>query len=154
MKIQKTHPMMILFLAFQFLCSSCATTGGSIGMGAGGGALLGGGVGALADPGRKGENRIRNILIGTAIGGAVGAGAGYAADRLLKDGKDDAYQKGKTDAQKDISDRALNNDGNTPKLIPPKTEARWVPDQVRGNTFVPGHFEYLILEGARWDVAR
>lgn len=136
------------------LCSSCATTGKSIGAGAGAGAALGAGVGALADPGEGGEHRIRNVLIGTAIGGVVGAGTGYVADRYAKDEKDAAYQKGKLETQKEISEHPVYSDANQPKLVPPRTEARWIPDQVRGATFVPGHFEYIILEGAKWEPTR
>ncbi len=144
----------LVISALLFLATGCATTGRSVGAGAGVGAGFGAGVGALADPGPGGENRIRNILIGTAVGGAVGAGAGYAADHLMKDEKDSSYQRGKGDAQKEISDRATISASNQPKLTPPRTEARWIPDQVRGATFVPGHFEYLIIENARWEAGR
>ncbi len=36
-----------------------------------------------------------------------------------------------------------------PVLVPPKVDARFVDDQVRGNVFVPGHFEYQVRP-ARW----
>lgn len=134
--------------------SGCATTGKSIGAGGAGGAAIGAGVGALADPGPDGENRVRNILIGTAAGGVIGAGAGYLADRHVKDGKEEAYKKGKGDGQKEISDQTSSSSAAQPRLIPPRTEARWIPDQVRGNVFVPGHFEYVIIEGAKWETKR
>lgn len=138
-------------LALLGLSTGCATSGRTIGAGAGVGAGLGAGAGMLADPGPEGENRVRNVLIGSAVGGVVGAGAGFIADRIVKEGKDDAYQRGKKDQQREISDSAPSGSGQQPKLIPPRTEARWIPDQIRGNTFVPGHFEYVIIESAKWD---
>ena len=136
------------------LVSGCATTGQSVGLGAGSGALLGAGAGALADPGSHGGNRVRNVLIGTAIGGALGAGVGYLAGHNTENEKSEAYQKGKGDEKTEQQKRASNPDGTSPQLIAPKTEARWVPDQVRGTVFIPGHFEYVILEGAHWEVVR
>lgn len=146
----------VLIFALPFALSGCATTGKSVAMGAAGGAALGAGAGLIADPGPKGKYRTRNVLIGTAIGGVIGAGAGYIADREIKDSKDDAYKKGKEDALKENADKQAQYDGGDsrqPQLIPPKTEARWVPDQIRGQTFIPGHFEYVILQGARWQGA-
>jgi hypothetical protein len=136
------------------LNSGCATPGAAMGAGAGTGILLGSGVGALADPGKTGENRFRNVLIGTAAGGVLGAGTGYVSHQVVKEEKDEAYKKGKAEALKEISNNSTSLVGNAPNLIPPKTEARWIPDQVRGSTFIPGHFEYLILQGARWEVER
>lgn len=146
------------FLGCAFVCtaslSGCATTGQSIGAGATSGGILGAGVGALADPGQNGGNRIRNVLIGTAAGAIVGAGTGYATNEMVKGGNNDAYQKGKTDSQKEQAQAAASSGINPPKLVPPKTEARWIPDQARGSVFVPGHFEYVIIEGARWEPSR
>ncbi len=134
--------------------SACATTGGSVGAGAAAGGLFGAGVGAVADPGRRGEDRFRNVVIGTAIGGVAGAGAGFMMDRHLKDERQESYAKGKKEAEKDAESHAAAASGNSPRLLPARTEARWVPDQVRGNTFVPGHFEYIIIEGARWSAGK
>jgi hypothetical protein len=140
--------VMVGFLA------GCATTGKSVGAGALVGAGVGAGAGLLADPGDQGQNRIRNVFIGSAIGGALGAGVGYVADRYVKDEKDESYRKGKVDKEKEISGRLDSTSVNQPRLIPAKTEARWVPDQVRGNTFIPGHFEFQIVEGARWESSK
>jgi phage tail tape-measure protein len=136
------------------LCLGCSTTGKSVGAGATIGGLAGGTAGALADPGPGGSNRFRNVLIGTAIGGALGTGAGLLVDSAVKDDKKDSYEKGKKDAEHDFQVRSQATSGNEPKLIPPKTEARWIGDQVHGSTFVPGHFEYVILENSHWEPAR
>jgi hypothetical protein len=149
-KLQRTTslPILLLFL------SGCATAGKSAALGGASGAALGAGVGALADPGPDGSHRIRNVLIGTGAGAALGVGAGLLLHQSTDARENEGYQKGKQDTQKEIEAQANSPDGHPPKLIPAKTEARWVPDLVRGNTFVPGHFEYNITSGARWDLGR
>ncbi|MGZ6311230.1 MAG: hypothetical protein ACXWOH_11390 [Bdellovibrionota bacterium] len=123
----------------------------SVGLGAGIGSAAGAGVGAIADPGPDGSNRIRNVVIGTAVGGALGAGAGFLLDRNAQSDRSSSFEQGKKAGIESVESEANSPGASTPRLIPAKTEARWVPDQVRGNTFVPGHFEYLITEGARWE---
>lgn len=143
----------ILLMALISLSTSfgCATPAGSAGVGAVAGGVTGAGVGALADPGARGQNRFRNVIIGTAVGSALGAGAGFMLGQHVKDERDAAHDGGKKEALRESESHAGSLSGNSPRLIPARTEARWVPDQVRGSTFVPGHFEYLIIEGARWD---
>ena len=130
--------------------TSCATTGQSVGAGAAGGAVLGAGVGAIADPGNNGENRFRNVVIGTAAGGILGAGAGYMMDSHMKSERDAASAQSKADALKESQAAGSASQGNMPVLVPAKTEARWIPDQVRSSTFIPGHFEYQIVQSAHW----
>ncbi|MGE4232077.1 MAG: hypothetical protein AB7F43_02000 [Bacteriovoracia bacterium] len=151
MKRQNLYPLSLLALN---LCIACSTPGRSIGAGAGVGAASGAAMGYLADPGQDGENRVRNVVIGSAIGGVLGAGVGFAADQLVKDEKQESYEKGKADAKKETPAQYSQAPYGNPTLLPAKTEAKWVPDQVRGNTFVPGHYEYIIIEGARWDASR
>jgi hypothetical protein len=139
-------------MIFACLCLfGCSTTGTSVGAGAGVGAALGATAGVLADPGPGGSNRFRNVVIGSAIGGALGAGTGFMIDREVKDEKQDAFEKGKQAALQEQASHSSGNSSGEPRLIPPKTEARWIPDQVHGSTFVPGHFEYVILENSRWE---
>jgi hypothetical protein len=144
--------LVIMSLGTLGMLFGCATTGQSVAAGGAGGAVLGAGVGALADPGEGGAHRIRNVLIGTGVGAVLGAGAGLLIHAGNESSKAEGLEKGKQQGQKEIEARANSPDGNPPRLIPPRTEARWIPDVVRGNTFVPGHFEYVILEGARWDL--
>ena len=125
-----------------------------MGLGAAGGAAAGAGIGLMADPGEEGENRVRNVVIGSAIGGVLGAGAGYLGDRLVKDREKESYEKGKSESKKDTENQIGTGMPGQPQLLPARTEAKWVPDQVRGSTFVPGHFEYMIIEGAKWQVSR
>lgn len=144
----------LLFLPPLVMSSGCATTGRSVGAGSVAGGVMGAGIGAIADPGPGGENRIRNVLIGTAAGSLVGAGAGFMIDRHIKDERQESYSKGKRDAEEASSRKASSSSGNQPRLSPAQTEAKWVPDQVRGSTFIPGHFEYVIIEGAHWEASQ
>ena len=144
-----TLSLLALFLILG-VSSSCSTTGQSVGAGAAGGALLGAGVGAIADPGDHGQNRFRNVVIGTVAGGVLGAGAGYMMDGSMKSERDGASAQGKADALKEFKASQSASPGNMPVLVPAKTEAHWIPDQVRSNTWIPGHFEYQIIQSAHW----
>jgi hypothetical protein len=113
---------------------------------------MGAGVGAIADSGPNGQNRFRNVVIGAAAGSVLGMGAGFALDRNNRDQREDAKKDGTKEAVDEMNRRANSAvGGNEPHLIPPKTEAKWIPDQVKGSTFVPGHFEYLIVSPAHWE---
>jgi hypothetical protein len=129
----------------------CATQGASVSAGLAGGAALGAGVGALADPGEGGAHRVRNILIGTGAGAALGAGAGYLIDEGNESSRKEGIEKGQESEKKELQDHLNSQGAPGPKLVPARTEAVWIPDLVRGNTFVPGHFEYRIIEAARWE---
>ena len=150
MKIGRNVTHVALCITTVLFASACATTGGSVGTGAAAGGLLGAGVGAIADPGKNGENRLRNVIIGTAAGGVLGAGTGFALGQHMRNEREGAFTKGKEAGAKENGSAQTFATGAAPQLIPPRTEARWIPDQVRGGTFVPGHFEYVITEGARW----
>jgi hypothetical protein len=143
--------MRLLALALTITNAGCATLAGSLGTAAGTGALLGAGAGLIQYPGKKGEYRLKNILVGSAIGALVGTGAGFLGHEYFKTKEEEAYTRGKESNQqspKDLNQFPTTDD--QPTLLPPKTEAHWIPDQVRGNTFIPGHFEYIITQGARW----
>lgn len=128
--------------------SGCATSGKSTLLGSGIGAGVGAGVGAMVDPGPKGEGRIRNVFIGAAAGSLIGAGTGYFSHDLIEGRENDAYAKGKSDGAK--GQAAGGGTPGAPVLLPPRIEARFVDEQVRGTVFVPAHFEYVIVEPARW----
>ena len=144
----------LVFFLFLSICQGCATTEKSVTTGALVGGAVGATAGALADPGQGGSNRFRNVMIGTAIGGALGAGTGLLIDSGTKDEKKSSYEKGKRDAAQEISAHPQGPSGAQPMLVPAKTEARWMPDQVHGSTFVPAHFEYQILENAHWEASQ
>lgn len=134
---------LILILAASVL-SGCATQNKSVGLGA----ALGGGTGALvgsvADPGKNGKYRTRNIILGTALGGMAGAIAGHAIHDNTEKKKKEAFLKGQASSP--------TPDGSPPNLSAPKVETRWIEGRVVGNRFIEGHFEYVIIEPARWDL--
>ena len=131
------------------LLGGCASSGKSTLAGAGIGAGLGAGIGALVDPGPKGEGRIRNAFIGAAAGSLLGAGAGLLVHGGVEGRENAAFENGKKEGKKTPSDYQGGATGE-PTLLPPRVEARFVDEQVRGNIFVPAHFEYIIVEPARW----
>jgi hypothetical protein len=144
-----------LLAGFALTLSGCSSTSGSLATGAGVGGMAGAGLGAMADPGPDGGNRFRNVVIGTGAGALLGAGTGYAIDRSNRDATEEGKRQGRKDAEDDWNRKSsASTGGGQPELLAPKTEARWVPDQVKSSTFIPGHFEYQIVSPARWDTKR
>lgn len=139
----------LLFVAtIAFSLTACSTGSKSMLFGAGTGAAAGAGIGALVDPGPKGRGRIKNAYVGAAAGAVLGGAAGYLIHDSMESRESAAFEKGKSEGLTRAS--KATSDGNPPNLIPPKVEVRFVDDQVKGNVFVPAHFEYIILEPARW----
>lgn len=137
-----------LLLAVVHTLSGCASSGKATLLGAGTGAVAGATIGNVVNPGRGGKDRIRNVFIGATIGSMVGAGIGYAAHEGVEKEKRTAFERGK-DAQKK-EPQSLTGSPEEPTLIPARVEARWVEEQVRGSVYIPAHFEYRIVEPARW----
>jgi hypothetical protein len=135
-------------LALFILSTGCATQGKSIGLGgvigAGTGALLGG----IVDPGKNGEYRTRNVIIGAAVGGLAGSVTGAAIHENTEREREIAYLKGRE------SKKTSSKSGAMPSLQNPKVEAQWVENKVVGNRYIEGHFEYIITEPTRWEPAR
>jgi hypothetical protein len=134
----------LIYLGALLLASGCATQGRSAGLGA----AIGGGTGALighiADPGKNGEYRTRNVILGTAVGAMAGSIAGDLSYKELESQKRDAFLKGKASAPQ-------ARDGAMPTLKNPKVESRWVEGRISGNKYIEGHYEYIISEPARWE---
>lgn len=124
--------------------TGCATQGKSLGMGAGIGAGAGAIAGGIADPGKDGEHRTRNVIVGSALGGVAGVVAGGLLYDAGEDKRRAGYEAGKKAGSKPQS-------GTMPALSQPKVEARWVDSKVIGNRYVEGHFEYVIVEPIRWE---
>ena len=127
-----------------FMLMGCATQNKSAGFGG----LIGAGTGAalsgIADPGKNGEYRTRNVIVGSAVGGMAGLIAGSVIHDEMESQKKESYMKGRASAPKPQS-------GAAPSLTTPKIESRWVEGKISGNRYVEGHFEYVILEPARWE---
>lgn len=138
-KIRIAH----LALVSTFL-NGCSTPGQSIGFGGLVGASAGAIAGGLADPGKDGEYRTRNVLLGSALGSMAGMTAGTFLHESKEKQKNEAFQKGRASGLK-------SGAGNAPTLREPKVQARWVESRVVGNRYVEGHFEYQIVEPAHWE---
>jgi outer membrane lipoprotein SlyB len=139
---------LILFVT-TIIISACATSTKSVMLGASSGAAAGAGIGVLVDPGPKGHGRIKNAYVGAAAGAVLGGAAGYLIHDSMEARESAAFEKGKSEGLTKLSQ--VSSNGNPPNLIPPKVEVRFVDDQVKGNSFIPAHFEYIILEPARWN---
>lgn len=121
--------------------SRCATNSRSSALGGAIGASTGAILGGIADPGKEGEYRTRNVIVGTALGGMAGMISGSIIHENTEKKKQEAFLMGK---------RSTPTVGTTPALQNAKVEARWVESKVVGNRFIEGHFEYVIVEPSRW----
>ena len=135
-----TWNLMILLL----MTSGCATQNKSAGLGGLIGASTGAAIGGIADPGKKGEYRTRNVIMGAALGGIIGLVAGSEIHKGMDSQKSEAYMKGRATAPQYPT-------GAVPSLKTAKVESRWIEGRVVGNRYIEGHFEYIITEPTRWD---
>lgn len=136
---------LLSFIALQ----SCVTPEGSVGAGAGTGAATGGLGGYAISQGASPGERNRQAAIGAGAGAVVGGIGGYLLHNELKDREQRSYEQGLKESKKTTS--VPIDPPSPPTLVPAQTDAIWVDDQVRGNTFIPGHYEYRIRERARWE---
>lgn len=130
--------------ALSLALSGCATQSKSIGLGGAIGAGTGAVLGGIADPGKKGEFRTRNVVVGAALGGMAGMMTGSLIHENTEKQKEEAFQRGRASTPQQRS-------GNMPSLKSPQVETHWVEGKVVGNRYIEGHFEYVISEPARWD---
>jgi len=140
------NAVLVTTLALGML-AGCATQNKSVGLGAGIGSLGGASVGAIADAGKNGENRTRNVVIGAALGGMAGMVAGSYTYSSLERQRGEAFKKGQASAPQPVA-------GVMPDLKAPQVEARWVEGRTIGNRYIEGHYEYIITEPARWDTRK
>ena len=139
-----------VIVSMLFICflSGCASPGGVTFLGAASGAAIGAGMGFLPDAGPRGKGRSQNVFAGSTLGALLGAGIGLLLERNAAKESTVITEKAK-EPTLNSSVPALGEPG-VPVLIPPRVDGYFVDDQIRGNTFVPGHFEYQIKENARW----
>lgn len=138
-------PLHICLLVFAVLFHlGCATQNKSAGLGGLIGATGGAAIGGIADPGKNGEYRTRNVVVGATIGGMTGLIAGSALHDDIKTREAQAYAKGRASAPPKTS-------GAMPSLREAKIESRWIEGRVVGNRYIEGHYEYIISEPTRWD---
>lgn len=144
-----TFPKTPLCICLYLSLAGCATSSKSVLLGAGSGAAAGAGIGAMVDPGPNGRGRIKNAYVGAAAGAVLGGAAGYLLHETTEAHESAAFEKGKSEGLSRSAQAGGN--GQPPNLVPAKVEVRFVDDQVKGNTFIPAHFEYVIQEAAHWD---
>ncbi len=135
---------MIHLLAFALAMAGCATQNKSAGLGGMIGVGTGAALGGIADPGKNGEYRTRNVIVGATLGGMTGLVAGSVIHDEMESQKKEAFLKGRASASPAQA-------GAMPSLKNPKVESRWIEGRVVGNRFIEGHFEYVIIEPAKWD---
>lgn len=135
---------MIHMVALALAVTGCATQNKSAGLGGLLGASTGAVLGGIADPGKNGEYRTRNVIVGTALGGMAGLIAGSVLHEEMDSQKKDAFRKGRASAPQ-------VNTGAMPSLKGARVDSRWIEGRVVGNRYVEGHFEYVIVEPARWE---
>ncbi len=143
MNNEKSNPnyfSLIYVTVFSFAIAGCATQEKSTAFGIGAGAILGG----VADPGKHGEYRTRNVVVGAALGGIAGTIAGAEIQENTEKQKQEAFSEGQSSAPKKAQ-------GDMPGLKNPKVEARWIEARTTGNRYIEGHWEYLITQPARWE---
>lgn len=135
-------PFFSLLVSICFM--GCATANRSVGLGAAIGAGTGVAIGAIADPGKDGEFRTRNVIIGGTLGAMAGVIAGSAIHSSSEKDKREAFKSGQASAKPiDPSEQ--------PKLVPAQWRAEVVEAKRIGNRFVPRHIEYVITDQARWE---
>jgi len=153
-KLKKSLSLMIVvvhlllwtgILLAAFLLNGCATATKSLALGGTIGAGVGALAGGIADPGNNGELRTRNVIIGSALGGVAGMITSGLLHDASEDNKREAFFKGQQ------SVKVEPKPGVMPALKNPKVEARWMEGKIVGNRYIEGHFEYVILEPARWE---
>lgn len=141
----KKQIVLIVSISALLFQTGCSSMGKSVGLGtaigAGSGAMLGG----IVDPGKNGQYRTRNVIIGAGVGAIAGGFAGSAIHESNEKDKELAYLKGKE------AERKSSKAGSPPSLQQPKVEAVWVESKVVGNRYIEGHFEYIITEPTRWE---
>ena len=129
------------------ILAGCATENKSALMGAGLGALGGAAIGGIADPVNNGELRTRNVFIGGTAGMMAGAISGSLIHKKMEEDRAKAFDEGKNSPPP-------ANDGTPPKLSDPKIEARFVEGKAQGNRYIGPHWEYILVEPARWTEGR
>ncbi len=133
---------LVLFVSSMIFVTSCATKQKTVALGGGIGATGGAALGAIADPGKNGEYRTRNIVVGAALGGMAGLITGSVVGDKMDKARKESFEQGR---------KAQPSPGEMPKIKDAVVETQWVPAKRVGNRFIEGHFEYLIAEPARWE---
>lgn len=138
--------MVLLFCGLSIL-SGCATTGGSVLLGASAGAAAGAGVGSVASP----ESRSQGAVTGALIGAVVGGLSGLFVHKTLESRDNQTRRETLFNLEKfNVSSPrgASSSDGHG--LTMPVVESQWVDTEVQGKKLVEGHRVWVITEEPQW----
>jgi hypothetical protein len=135
--------LLLCLMTVSAFMGGCASQGKSIGLGGVIGAGTGAALGGIMDPGKEGQYRTRNVIIGSVVGGVAGSFAGASFHESKENEKELAYLKGR-------DTKSHTRNPTPPELQEPRVEAQWVESKISGNKWVEGHFEYVITEPSRW----
>jgi malic enzyme len=124
------------------LMSACATKEKSIGLGSSLGAGMGAALGGIMSPGKNGQYRTRNVIVGATVGAIAGGFTGSSLHDQKEQEKEIALLKSQS--------KAASRSPAVPELQQPKVEAYWVESKAVGNKWIEGHYEYVISEPTRW----
>jgi hypothetical protein len=139
-------PLSVFTLIF---ISGCATSGQTTLLGLGVGSLVGGAFGAAMDGGPRARLRPQNIFMGSALGGVLAATTAFFLHPDPEKKTEMADIAAKTNELMRPK-KAVPEATEQPLLVPPKVETRYIDDQVKGSTFVPGHLEFQITQPSQW----
>lgn len=124
------------------LMSSCASRYKSIGLGSSLGAGMGAAIGGIMNPGKNGQFRTRNVIVGATVGAIAGGFAGSSLHDQKEQEKEIALLKSQN--------KSASRSPAVPELQQPKVETNWVESKAVGNKWIEGHYEYVISEPTRW----
>jgi hypothetical protein len=135
---------LISFVCMSLFLSGCATESKSVGLGGAVGAGSGAVLGGIVDPGKNGEYRTRNVIVGAALAGMAGMVTGAVIHEHTEKEKKEAFLKGQASAPPPQV-------GAMPTLKPAQVRTEWIEGHKVGtNRYVDGHFEYVIDQPAQW----
>lgn len=145
MEKQKNKCILIFGLSLWLLQTGCSSMKKSMGLGGAIGAGTGAALGGIVDPGKNGQYRTRNVIIGAGVGAIAGTLVGGSIHENNERDKELAYLKGQEAQRKSSKGQSV------PALQQPKVEAVWMESKIIGNRYIEGHFEYIITEPTRWE---
>lgn len=115
------------------LIQSCSTLQDSTLLGVGIGSIIGASFGAAA--GHSKGVPIEGAALGLAAGAATGGLVGFLHHKKTEE----------------LKFKPLDSSiSTTPSLTTPRVERVWVPARIENETYIEGHFQYVIQRPSRW----
>ncbi|MCX6125602.1 MAG: glycine zipper domain-containing protein [Proteobacteria bacterium] len=125
--------LLVSMIVTTLMLTRCTTSTDSTLFVMGVGGIIGAGAGAVA--GHNGGTPKEGAAVGLAVGSALGGLMGY-----LKH-KEDQEQKNKI---------KVGTEGSAPILSRPNIERVWVGPRIENNTYIEGHYQFVIKKPSRW----